>query len=266
MTMAIPPVILCTDLDGTLVDHEDPQHTALRTLTAALESQETPVKIVFNTGRSPVSVEDLAAKAPLPKPSILIASVGAEILHGGILDAAWSEKLSRSGFDARRIDAAIASRAGDAATPQAESEQRAFKRSFTVDNEGGANAIRRAIADEGLANSCQVIHSAGMYVDVLPALADKGAALQHVLQVIAEECGCTYADVAERCVACGDSANDATMLQCAAIKVCVVGNALPELLAGVDFANDNVFYDPSLRGAAAILAALKVFGLITLPV
>lgn len=251
---------LATDLDGTLVDHADSDggRTALQTLFAALTSSSSSgasraVTVIYNTGRSPTLYADLAREVSLPPPDVLICSVGTEVLRQGKdIDETWEAHLDEGGWDAQLIRTLVETHA-PSATPQQASEQRKHKLSWKLYVESEANALADAVP-----SWARVIFSTGEDLDVVPSRAGKGNALAFVLREVGADASTT--------LCCGDSGNDVLMLGLPDVRGCVVGNAAAELVSWFqaldDDARQRVFYDPSLRGATAILAAMKAFELL----
>ena len=246
--------VIATDLDGTLVDHEDATHAALLALYGKIDAAPSRPRLVYNTGRSPTLYAELAGTVPLREPDVLICSVGTEvILQGGTCDAAWEKHLDDGGWDGDVAKAAVAAHCPDA-TLQQTSEQRRHKLSFKLHDEAQADALAAALPPWA-----RVVFSGGEDLDVIPQRAGKGEALKFVLAELGA--------APERTLVCGDSGNDKLMLGLDGVKACVVGNAMAELVAWMETERqngraDHVFYDSGLRCSYAIAAALERFGLL----
>lgn len=214
------PFLLVTDLDHTLVGDD----AAMADLNAQLEWHrwEYGTRIVYATGRSRTSYQQLAAEKSLLSPDILITAVGTEIYHrdDAHADPNWSKLLTRH-WD-RELVVATASHFS-ALLPQPDSEQRPFKVSYHASPRHAAEILpqlQSALRECGL--DIQLIYSGGKDLDILPQQANKGKAMAYV-----QEC---LEMPSDRTVACGDSGNDISLFANRPELGIIVGNALPELL------------------------------------
>jgi sucrose-6F-phosphate phosphohydrolase len=111
MGLSIQLSLLVTDLDNTLVGNDE----ALLEINHLLDRyrQTSGTKLVYATGRSPSSYQELATAKDLLPPDALIAAVGTEIYIGASPspDAVWAQKLSQN-WQREQI-VAIASRFAD---------------------------------------------------------------------------------------------------------------------------------------------------------
>lgn len=179
-----PRYCIVSDLDHTMVDHHDTQFTSLLAFNRLWTSKFAHDSLlVFSTGRSLELYKQLRTEAPMLTPDLLICSVGTEIYHtteqGLELDDEWLAELEK-GWDRPQITSIVSSFVEF--TPQSGSEQRPHKVSYYLDPKEGelgaavVDRLRTQLADAHI--SCKVIHSGGRDVDVLPACASKGLALQ----------------------------------------------------------------------------------------
>ena len=220
-----PRLLVVSDLDWTMVDHDDKEHAGLREFNALWRDKFSEDSLlVFSTGRSHALYEQLRKEVPaLAVPDVLICSVGTEIFFENetkdgegiaaapVPDSRWTEALDATGWSRAAVaEAALAST--PALRLQAESEQRPHKVSFHL--EGGRDAAAggalRALDDalKELRFGTTVIYSGGVDVDVLPAGAAKGAGLRFLLSELAVGPGAPERGV----VAAGDSGNDVELL------------------------------------------------------
>jgi sucrose-6-phosphatase len=211
------PFLLVTDLDHTLVG--DP--LALAQLNRHLEKhrQDYGTKLVYSTGRSRTSYQELLTEAQLLTPDVLITSVGTEIYQGEEPDLQWSDRL-QTGWDRAAIVAAAAQFPDLMAQP--EPEQRPFKVSFFL-KPGPATTVlpqlERMLSDRHL--PAQLVYSSEKDLDILAVKANKGTALTYVRELLGF--------MPLQTVACGDSGNDIALF-CEGTRGIVVGNARSELL------------------------------------
>ncbi len=206
-------LILATDLDGTLLAGT---HDSRRRIRDLFSGSLPGARIVFVTGRSLESIMPLLSDPTIPLPHYIVADVGATIVHGDLrpveplqhdIAARWpgSQEVLRAlaGFSLERQS-----------VPQ---ERRC---SFIV-NEGGITPALRAAVD---ALGCDLLFSAGRYLDVLPRGVGKGSALLG----LAHAEGIDPADI----IVAGDTLNDLSMFQAGFCGI-VVGGAEPALIEAV---------------------------------
>jgi sucrose-6F-phosphate phosphohydrolase len=245
---AAPPVMLVADLDGTMVG-EGPEADAMTAEFAAYWEGTAALAgslLVYNTGRSLGQFCGLlAAKAgALPVPDALICAVGTKVFlldrrggtrgtapgDGWVEDAQWARILDDK-WDLRAVRA-VAQAVVDADPSAAhwldDGSEHPHRVALSVRAAGAAAAeaaLRAGAAARGL--EVEVITSgegAWRYVDCVSARGGKLAALEYVRALFGVE--------RARCLAAGDSGNDALMLGGDNPAV-VVGNAQPELLQWV---------------------------------
>src|SRR5690554_1204488 len=234
-----PDWLLISDIDGTLTGDD----AALATLMQALTEARQRLGFGVASGRSPQLVREAVRLFGLNEPDLVIASVGTEVLGGG-LSHSYSEHIAAD-WDRSAIVAALAGVAG--LEPQSAPGQGPYKVSFYAAPEAVA-AAREALTRVGV--KARLVHSHGEFLDVLPAKASKGEAVR----VVAARLGVPLTHV----VVAGDSGNDADMLTCGARAV-VVANYDPELepvLAGADV------YRARGAHAAGVLEGLEHFGVL----
>lgn len=248
--VTVTQFLFVTDLDNTLVGDDQ----ALASLNEKLSQhrQTHGTKIVYITGRSLTSYQQLKAEQQLLEPDALVTSVGTEIYYDGkeTPDPAWSEMLSPQ-WDR---DAVVATAAHFAdLVPQPESEQRPFKVSYFLTEEVADEVLSQLeslLRDRGL--DTKLIYSSGKDLDILPRRADKGAAMSFLRQ--------QWGISPEKTVACGDSGNDCALFSVGEERGIIVGNAQPELMLWHETNPASYRYLAKAHCAGGILEGLGYFG------
>jgi hydroxymethylpyrimidine pyrophosphatase-like HAD family hydrolase len=208
-----------------------------------------------------VSYSELRKTVPLLTPDLLICSVGTEIYHSAgsqlELDREWFSILE-NGWNREKITS-IVSADFPKLTPQPDTEQRPHKASYHIHKEGidekqYIQSLSDRLKKEGL--DVKLVYSGGIDVDVLPACASKGLALQFLqvsftsysylpclntasitddtrstVQKRWEEVGCLPKDGIQ---VNGDSGNDAELFEVPGVLGCIVSNAMEELVHWAD--------------------------------
>ncbi len=197
-----PSQLLISDIDNTLVGSVPHLHAF-----GNWRRQQSGLSFGVATGRSFHSAMAILEQEDVPRPEVMITSVGSEIYHlseNGVsyeYDRHWAERIAEN-WDRSGIERVL--RKAGFLTPQASLEQRDFKLSYFSDGSSGVVArIKELLEKAGLRAS--VIHSHRRYLDVLPLKASKGTAVDYVRR---------GAGLSENMVfVAGDSGNDIEMLQ-----------------------------------------------------
>jgi sucrose-6-phosphatase len=249
MGLLTPLSLLVTDLDHTLVGDD----RSLEQLNLVLDRyrQTYGTKIVYATGRSKTSYQELATSKSLLTPDALIVSVGTEIYietatHS---EPAWVEHLSINWYRDRIV--AIASRFADLEL-QPPAEQRPFKVSYYL-SASVAAAVVPQLQELLLAQDldAEIIYSGSRDLDILPRGGDKGKAVQFLRQR-------WQIDPLET-VVCGDSGNDISLFKYGKERGIIVGNAQSELRLWYELHPVNYHYLAVADCAGGILEGLKYF-------
>ncbi len=196
-------MLLATDLDGTFLAGDPEDRLSLYQTIAA----HPEIKLAYVTGRSLEAVLPLLADPTLPQPDYIIADVGATLVHGdslqpiqslqGTVDARWPGESQVASaiapFGLERQDVPQARRCSYFCTP-----------------EQAANPALREIAD---ALGCDLLYSAGLYLDFLPGGVNKGSSLQALADWLELD--------HDQVLAAGDTLNDLSMLSASFHGVCV---------------------------------------------
>jgi sucrose-6F-phosphate phosphohydrolase len=240
--------LLATDLDNTLVGDDEALELLNQWLTEIRARQQ--LILVYSTGRSLHSYQQLCQEVSLLTPDILVTAVGTEIYHGdsALPDNQWSNCLQP------QWDLDLVKQTTSHFTdlrPQPDSEQRPFKVSFflePVNADAVLAELSTALQEAGLLT--QLVYSGGKDLDILPQAANKGKALQFLQ---------TQFGIADpQTIACGDSGNDIALF--GHNRGIIVGNAQSELL---DWYQQNPaphHYLASNHYAAGISEGLQHFG------
>lgn len=238
------PLWLCTDLDGTLLGGDA---SARRVLYAALE-RHPDLHLVFVTGRGLESVLPLLSDPTLPTPDFVVADVGGTVV--AVPSLAPVQPL-QSDIDRRwpGAQAVLARLRGLPGLVRQDVPQERRCSFYATDPE-----LIEEVAARVAPLDCHVLHSAGQYLDVLPAGVNKGATLSALL---AQE-GVEATDV----LVAGDTLNDLTLFETGLPGV-VVGNAEPALRAAT--ASTPGVLQAEGAGAGGILEALRERGRIAAP-
>jgi len=166
-----------TDLDQNLIGNS----TALKQFTSVILANRKCVSFGIATGRRIESALALMKKHEIPRPDILISSLGTRIHYGRNLteDDFWADHIDHD-WAARRISKVLDSLAGLKRQPK--SEQTPHKISYYYDSRVAPEQdeiINMLRQKEITAN---VILSFGQFLDVIPSRASKGQALRYVAQ------------------------------------------------------------------------------------
>lgn len=242
------PFILITDLDNTLVGNDQ----ATATLNQQLLAIRQRFYLIYATGRSYRSAQDLRVQKQLLKPDYWVTGVGTEIYQQGSQDSLWAKHLS-NGWDRQAI-AALAHTYPDL-IPQSPLEQNPWKISFCISHPQASSILNHLQAElqrSGLA--AQIIFSSDRDVDIVPAHADKGRAIAYLREQLQVE--------PSRTLVCGDSGNDISLFQQSTLGT-IVSNAQPELLHWYSTNPHPHLYLAPSPYAWGILDGLKYFSLLS---
>lgn len=229
---------LVSDIDGTLTGDS----AGLAALRGWLADQAGRVGFGVASGRSPELIAEAVREFGLPEPQLSIASVGSEIITSDPGFPDWPGPL----LDSWRPDELRAVLAQvDGIEPQPPAGQGQHKLGYWGPAEA-ADRARLAVAAAGL--EANLLHSAGRFLDVLPAGVSKGSAVRFVAR---------WLDVPlSRIVVAGDTGNDRELLLCGARAV-MVANHTEEL---AELKHADAVYTASQPHALGVLEGLRHYG------
>ena len=266
--------VLATDLDGTFA-HGSPEARAQLVESIAAEAG----RLIYVTGRTAEAAAELAERTPLPEPDVLICDVGTSVLRRlgpdrvedieAELDRVWP------GADLVRERLRDLEAAGDLAPQEIAPPRRVsywvepvrrqaepaadddpFAARAPDDESLGAGAEQLATsvaarAAERLAGlDVDVVVSANVFLDVLPAGVNKGSTLRRVLRWLG------VAD--DECVVAGDSLNDLALFE-TGLRGVALGNCEPGLRRRV--AKMERVYQAAGHGVEGVAEGLRHHGL-----
>lgn len=166
-----------SDLDHSLIG--DPE--ALQEFSDMIHENRKRVTFGIATGRRVDSALAFMKKHHLPKPDILISSVGTRIHYGPNLteDISWVDHIDHN-WNSQRIRNILAKYPG--LKPQSKTSQTPFKVSYYYDPQLAPSVeeiVGQLRKKEITAN---VLLSFGQFIDIIPSRASKGQALRYVSQ------------------------------------------------------------------------------------
>jgi glucosylglycerol-phosphate synthase len=202
--------VLATDLDGTLLAGGVEGRRQVRELFSAAQAGR---RLVFVTGRGLESILPLLSDPTIPAPDYIIADVGATIVDGDLRPVEeLQQEVAARWPGSQAVLKALAGFPG----LQRQSVPQERRCSFLASEESVTPALRAAVDALG----CDLLFSAGCYLDVLPRGVSKGAAVLR----LAAAAGIDPATI----VVAGDTLNDLSMFE-TGLRGIVVGGAEPAL-------------------------------------
>ncbi|MFW5824579.1 MAG: glucosylglycerol-phosphate synthase [Marinobacter sp.] len=233
-------MILATDLDGTFLAG-DPEN---RLKLYQLISTHPDMTLVYVTGRGLESVLPLLSDPTLPQPDYIICDVGCTVVDGRSQQPVTTiqAQVEQRWPGEHVVEDAMAAFAG----LQRQEVPQERRCSFLCQPEAVTDAMVALVEDE---LGCDLLYSAGQYLDVLPSGINKGRTLRHLVEHLEAD--------PENVLVAGDTLNDLSMFEQGFIGVCV-GESEPGLLDATE--SRARVYHATLSGCGGILEAIGHFG------
>lgn len=230
-------MLLATDLDGTFLGGTSEDKEKLYSLL----QRQKEIQLVFVTGRGIRSVLSLLENNALPRPEYIICDVGATVTHLPTLTAVEPVQSDIAAkWPGEQVRETLKTVRG---LLHQEAHQQ-YRCSYYYDNSTDIDSAREIAASL----QCDMVLSAGKYLDILPAGVNKGFTLKQLLEVLALP--------HQKVLVAGDSMNDYSMYE-TGFKGVVVGDSEPELVART--AGMPHVLQAQRPGAGGILEALEFF-------
>lgn len=228
-------MLLATDLDGTFLGGK----SLHKQLLYQFVRDQPQVRLVFVTGRGLESVIPLLNDPIIPNPDYIICDVGATIVNGHTLEAVepLQGNIEKKWPGRLRITEIL----GEMPELKYQEVPQQRRCSFFTGSEALIDQVRETVA----ALDCEVIYSAGKFLDVLPQGVNKGSSLTQLVNYL----GVNPAEV----LVAGDTYNDFAMYQCG-YKGVVVGNSEERLVRATS--DNRTVYHAKAAGAGGILEAI----------
>lgn len=210
--------IFSSDLDGTLLGNPEAT-TRFRDFWAGLPEDRKPL-LAYNSGRTVADMLSLLDEGLLPRPDWLIGSVGTQIyqMAAGEYDESFAQAFAH-GWNLAAVEAIVSALPGVERQPP--QFLHPYKSSWYLERAEAETikALEDTLAGAGI--DATVVYSSARDLDILPAHADKGKALQWLCRNLNIE--------TENALVAGDSGNDSSMFGLPGVRGIVVENAQPEL-------------------------------------
>tara|TARA_R110000796_G_scaffold252120_2_gene385218 strand:+ start:8108 stop:10369 length:2262 start_codon:yes stop_codon:yes gene_type:complete len=232
-------MILATDLDGTFLGGDPDNRQRLYQLIDA----HPDIRLVFVTGRGLEVVVPLLSDPAIPRPDYIICDVGATLVDGHTLQSVYPlQSEIEATWPGEQV---VAARMAE--FPGLDRQTVPQQRRCSYFCEAGAVTEEVRLAVEAL--GCDLLYSADMYLDCLPAGVNKGSTLRRLIEHLEID--------EEEVLVAGDTLNDLSMYEQGFKGVCV-GESEQALL---DATGERAkVLHARLSGCGGILEAFGHFG------
>ncbi|HEY0973792.1 MAG TPA: glucosylglycerol-phosphate synthase [Solimonas sp.] len=196
-------MLLATDLDGTFLAGS----AADRLQLYRLINTHPDIQLAYVTGRGLEAVLPLLSDPTLPQPDYVICDVGATVVHGSSLQPLQplQNQIAARWPGEAAVIAALADLPGLVRQDVPQERRCSFF--------GPASLMTDELRTRVAGLDCELLHSAGRYLDVLPRGVNKGSTLRGLI----EQLGIAEDDV----LVAGDTLNDLSMYDTGFKGVCV---------------------------------------------
>lgn len=232
-----------SDLDQSLIGNPK----ALALFSKFIRENHKKVTFGIATGRSIDSALAVIKKYHIPKPDVLITSLGTRIFYGSNLteDSVWTDHIDYN-WSRTKIKRILSETPG--IKLQTKLEQSPFKLSYYYDPELAPSIddiVDQLRKQEVTAN---VMLSFGQFLDIIPSRASKGQALRYISQIL---------DIPlEKILVAGGSGADEDIMRGNTLAVVVSNRHNEELSQLVD--QEKIYFAKKDR-AAGILEAIEYY-------
>ncbi|RYG00163.1 MAG: HAD-IIB family hydrolase, partial [Chitinophagaceae bacterium] len=231
-------LLLATDLDGTFLGGKSVHKQQLYRLIRNRQD----IRLVFVTGRGLETVIPLLNDPVIPHPDYIICDVGATVVNGRSLDPIEPMQSSIEDKWPGRLPARNKLKKVKGLKWQEVPQSR--RCSFFYDKETDMDALKEVV--ESL--NCDLLISAGKFLDVLPKGVNKGSTLKQLISLLKVP--------EENILVAGDTMNDLSLYE-TGYKGVVVGKAEQKLVDAVQ--GKEKIYVAEDAGAGGILEAIEHF-------
>jgi glucosylglycerol-phosphate synthase len=231
-------MLLATDLDGTFLAGTQ----ASRHKLYQLISQHPEIELIFVTGRGLESVMPLLSDPTIPNPSYIICDVGATIVDGATLQPVQPLQSNIDNLWPGQyvIEEAVANSPGLIRQDVPQSGRCSF---FCE-----TNAVTDHLYEIAASLGCDLLYSAGHYLDFLPKGVNKGSSLLALTEMLNHD--------PQSVLVAGDTLNDLSMYQHNLLGVCV-GASESGLLR--ETKDQTKTFHANKAGCGGILEAISYF-------
>uniref|UniRef100_UPI0026F28438 HAD-IIB family hydrolase n=1 Tax=Salinicola salarius TaxID=430457 RepID=UPI0026F28438 len=200
-------MLLATDLDGTFLGGSSESRLSLYQTIAA----HPDIKLAYISGRSLEAILPLLSDPTLPQPDYIVADVGASLYFGDSLQPI--QPLQNEIETCWPGESRVASAMQRFPDVVRQDEPQLRRCSYYCPPERARDEALARLAAE---LDCEMLYSAGRYLDFLPKGVNKGSSLQKLVEWL-------EIDIEDVLVA-GDTMNDLAMLTAGFKSVCVGGS------------------------------------------